>query len=59
MGGILLARAIAAKDDEYRRFIPFGAQWAGGPFGRFGVQAGYWYMQMKDKIDEQRYGMAA
>ena len=59
MGGILMARAIAAKDDEYRRFAPFGLQWAGGPFGRVGVQAGYWYMQMKDKIDEQRYGKAA
>jgi gamma-glutamylputrescine oxidase len=59
MGGILLARAIAAKDDEYRRFEPFGPQWAGGPFGRMGVQAGYWYMQMKDALDERRYGKAA
>ena len=36
MGGILMARAIAAKDDEYRRFAPFAPQWAGGPFGRIG-----------------------
>ena len=34
MGGILMARGIAAKDDEYRRFAPFAPQWAGGPFGR-------------------------
>lgn len=59
MGGILMARAIAAKDDEYRRFAPFGPQWAGGPFGRAGVQAGYWYMQIKDRLDERRYGKAA
>jgi glycine/D-amino acid oxidase-like deaminating enzyme len=59
MGGILLARAIAAKDDEYRRFSAFGPDWAGGPFGRAGVQAGYWYMQLKDKLDERRAGKAA
>ena len=59
MGGILMARAIAQKDDEYRRFAPFAPQWAGGPFGRVGVQAGYWYMQLKDRMDERRYGKAA
>jgi len=59
MGGILMARGIAAKDDEYRRFAPFAPQWAGGPFGRVGVQAGYWYMQLKDRLDERRYGKAA
>ena len=50
---------VAAKDDEYRRFSPYAPQWAGGPFGRVGVQAGYWYMQLKDVIDERRYGKAA
>ncbi len=59
MAGILMARAIAAKDDEYRRFRPFGPQWAGGPLGRAGVQAGYWYMQLKDALDERRYRKAA
>ncbi len=59
MGGILLARAIAAKDDEWRRFLPFRPDWAGGPFGRAAVQAGYWYMQLKDRIDERRSGRAA
>jgi glycine/D-amino acid oxidase-like deaminating enzyme len=54
MGGILLARAIAAKDDEYRRFAPFAPVWAGGPFGRAGVQATYWFMQWKDRRDERR-----
>ena len=59
MGGILLARAIATKDDEYRRFSPFAPQWAGGPFGRIGVQAGYWAMQLKDRLDEWRGGRGA
>lgn len=54
MGGILLARAIAAKDDEYRRFAPFVPVWAGGPFGRLGVQASYWFMRWKDYRDERR-----
>ncbi|MCB1377043.1 MAG: FAD-binding oxidoreductase [Alphaproteobacteria bacterium] len=56
MGGILLARAIAAKDDEYRRFLPFTPDWAGGPFGRVAVQLGYWGMQIRDRIDEARSG---
>ncbi len=59
MGGILMARAIAQKDDEYRRFAPFGLQWAGGPFGRIGVQAGYWAMQIRDRLDERRSDKAA
>ncbi len=59
MGGILMARAIAAGDDEYKRFAPFAPQWAGGAFGRVGVQAGYWYMQLKDRLDERRSGKAA
>lgn len=54
MGGILLARAIAQKDDEYRRFLPFTPDWAGGPFGRVAVQLGYWSMQVRDKLDEAR-----
>lgn len=52
MAGILLARAIAAGDDEYRRFAPFAPQWTGGPCGRSAVQASYWWMQFKDRIDE-------
>jgi glycine/D-amino acid oxidase-like deaminating enzyme len=54
MAGILLARAIAAKDDEYRRFLPFAPQWAGGPLGRVAVQLGYWQMQIRDRHDEAR-----
>jgi glycine/D-amino acid oxidase-like deaminating enzyme len=59
MGGILLARAIADKDDEFRRFAPYAPQWAGGPLGRVAVQLGYWGMQVKDRIDERRSRKAA
>jgi len=54
MAGILLARAIAGGDDEYRRFAAFSPRWAGGPLGRVGVQASYWWMQLRDRLDEAR-----
>ncbi len=54
MAGQLLARAIADRDDEYRRFAPFAPLWAGGQLGRAGVQASYWWMQLRDRIDEVR-----
>lgn len=53
MAGILIARAIADKDDEYRRFAAFAPKWAGGPFGRIGVQGSYWHMQWRDRMDER------
>lgn len=54
MAGLLIARAIAEGDDEYRRFAAFGPSWAGGSFGRIGVQGAYWWMQLRDRIDEAR-----
>ena len=54
MAGQLLAAAIAQGDDEYRRFAPFGPMWAGGQLGRLGVQASYWWMQLRDRTDEAR-----
>lgn len=54
MAGQLLGRAIADGDDEYRRFAPFAPLWAGGQLGRVGVQASYWWMQLRDRIDEAR-----
>ncbi len=56
MAGQLLARAIADGDDEYRRFAPFAPLWAGGQLGRIGVQSAYWWMQLRDRIDEARSG---
>jgi glycine/D-amino acid oxidase-like deaminating enzyme len=54
MAGVLIARAICERDDEYRRFAAFPPNWVGGPFGRIGVQGSYWYMQMRDALDEAR-----
>ena len=54
MAGQLLANAIADGNDEYRRFAPFAPLWAGGQLGRAGVQASYWWMQFRDRIDEAR-----
>ena len=54
MAGQMLARAIADGDDEYRRFATFAPLWAGGQLGRVGVQASYWWMQLRDRIDEAR-----
>jgi gamma-glutamylputrescine oxidase len=54
MAGLLIARAICEGDDEYRRFAAFPPRWAGGPFGRIGVQGSYWYMQWRDALDEAR-----
>ena len=55
MAGLLLARAIADGDDEYQRFVPFAPVWAGGQLGRIGVQSSYWWMQLRDRIDEARF----
>jgi gamma-glutamylputrescine oxidase len=53
MAGQLIANAIAHGDDAYRRFEAFAPQWAGGPFGRIGVQSSYWWMQLKDRFEER------
>jgi glycine/D-amino acid oxidase-like deaminating enzyme len=54
MAGQLISRGICGADDEYRRFEAFGPRWAGGPFGRIGVQSSYWYMQTRDILEERR-----
>ncbi|NJM28938.1 MAG: FAD-binding oxidoreductase [Rhizobiales bacterium] len=55
MAGLLMSRAITDGDDEYRRFGAYQPVWAGGPFGRAGVQGAYWWMQLKDRLDERRH----
>jgi gamma-glutamylputrescine oxidase len=54
MAGQLIAKAIAEGDDEYRRFAAFAPVWAGGQLGRIGVQTSYWWMQLRDRLDEAR-----
>ncbi len=53
-GAIAVAEGIAGNDEHWRLFDPFGIVWAGGPFGRLGVQASYWSMQARDWWDERR-----
>ena len=55
MAGQLVSRAIAAGDDEWRLFAPFGTYWAGGQLGRIATQATYWFMQARDRLDEVKY----
>ena len=52
MAGLLIARAISQGDDSYRRFAAFAPDWAYGQLGRLGVQGSYWYMQLKDRLEE-------
>jgi gamma-glutamylputrescine oxidase len=54
MAGNLVAHAISAGDDRFRQFAAFGPKWAFGPVGRIGVQASYWWMQLKDRLDERK-----
>lgn len=55
MAGELLATAIAEKDDQYKLFAPFGLDWTGGPvIGAAATQIGYWWLQLKDFIQEAR-----
>jgi glycine/D-amino acid oxidase-like deaminating enzyme len=54
MAGLLIARAIAKGDDQYKRFAAFAPRWAFGPLGRVGVQSSYWWMQIRDKWEERR-----
>lgn len=53
-GAIAVAAGIAGDDRDWQLFAPFGIVWAGGPFGRLGVQASYWSMQARDWLDEKR-----
>jgi gamma-glutamylputrescine oxidase len=54
MAGRLIANAILNGDDAYKRFAAFPPVWSGGPAGRVGVQASYWWMQLRDKIEERK-----
>ena len=58
MAGGLIANAIARGDDTYKRFAAFPPTWTFGPMGRLGVQSSYWWMQMRDKLDETFKGRA-
>ena len=50
----VVASGIAGEDERWRLFAPYGLDWAGGPFGRVGVQLTYWGMQARDWFEERR-----
>jgi glycine/D-amino acid oxidase-like deaminating enzyme len=49
----VIASGITGEDERWRMFSPFGLDWAGGPFGRVGVQLTYWGMQARDWVEER------
>ncbi len=54
MAGDLIASALVEGDQRYKLFASFKPVWAGGLFGRVGVQLAYWLMRWRDQNDERR-----
>lgn len=60
LGGELIARAIAEKDNRYRDFSKFGLPFTGGPLGRYVAQViySYWcacdYMMYESPLSRAR-----
>ena len=52
-GASVVASGIAGEDERWQMFAPFGTEWAGGPFGKVGVQMTYWGMQIRDWVEER------
>ena len=58
IGGKVVAEGILGTSDRYRRYQPFGLNWAGGPFGRATAQMTYWTYQAMDFVREFRSSRA-
>ncbi|MDQ0473045.1 NAD(P)/FAD-dependent oxidoreductase [Labrys wisconsinensis] len=54
MAGLVLARALAERDDSYRLFAPFGLAPTHGAAGRLAAQFEYWRLGFQDWLDERR-----
>lgn len=54
IAGELIAAGITEGDERWKLFAPFGIVRIGGPVGRIGVQASYWHMQLRDRMEERR-----
>jgi glycine/D-amino acid oxidase-like deaminating enzyme len=48
MAGDLIARAIAERDDTWKRFLPFELVWAGGRAGRAVAGVAAWWQRRRD-----------
>jgi gamma-glutamylputrescine oxidase len=53
MAGDLIARAIAERDDRWRLFSAYELVWAGGRIGPAAGQVLYWFMQLRDAVEER------
>lgn len=51
VGGEVVAAAIAANDDDYKLFEPYGLSYAGGRMGRYVAQMVYWSWRARDYLD--------
>ena len=47
---MLVASAIAEKDDRYRLFAPFGLTPTGGAIGVGAAQLSYWTFELRDAL---------
>jgi glycine/D-amino acid oxidase-like deaminating enzyme len=54
MAGTLIARAVVAGDQTWRKFTPFELVWAGGTLGRAVVQTRIWLRRAVDAAAERR-----
>lgn len=57
VGGTVIAEGILGESDRYKLFAPFGLTWNGAAIGRLAVQTSYWYLQMRDLLQEARSGI--
>ena len=54
MAGVLVADALINKDQRWKDFDHFNLSMGAGVFGQAVVQGSYWWMQLKDWINESR-----
>jgi glycine/D-amino acid oxidase-like deaminating enzyme len=53
MAGELIARAIVEGDDRWRHFSSYDLVFAGGGIGRAAAPVLYWFMRVRDGLDER------
>lgn len=54
IAGELIASAITEADERWKLFAPFGVVRIGGPLGRIAMQASYWHMRLKERLEERK-----
>src|SRR5262249_39550388 len=54
MAGLVIARALAQRDDRHRLFRPYGLERTHGLAGRIAAELEYWRLAFADRRDERR-----